>query len=141
VKNNPWWLRWVIVLVVLAVLIGLGTRAAIGAVQEPFMVQAQAQEGDGWNFALIVVQRDPSTTDIQNIIEKFAATHGQRPMVAEFYTDGNAAVSFEGGGPADTSATAAQHVGEFKRPQSGNGQGWADAKGSQDAGKATFSAP
>ena len=140
-RNNPWWLRWVIGLVVIAVLIGFGTRAAIGAVQEPYMVQATAQEGDGWNFALIVVQRDPTTANIQALIERFAAAHGERPMVAEFYTDGNAAISFEGGGPVDTSATAAQHVGEFKRPQSGNGQGWADAKGSQDAGKATFQAP
>jgi hypothetical protein len=141
VRNNPWWLRWVIGLVVIAVLIGFGTRAAIGAVQEPYMVQATAQEGDGWNFALIVVQRDPTTANIQALIERFAAAHGERPMVAEFYTDGNAAISFEGGGPVDTSATAAQHVGEFKRPQSGNGQGWADAKGSQDAGKVTFQAP
>lgn len=134
-------MRWVIALVVLAALIGVATRAAIGSVQEPYMVQAQTQQADGWNYALVVVQRNPTSAQIASLIKRFAALHPQRPLVAEFYTDGNAAVSFEGGGPADTSATAAKHVGEFKRPQSGNGAGWADAKGSQDSGKSTFQAP
>jgi hypothetical protein len=140
-RKSPWWLRWVIGLVVIAALIGLATHAAIAAVQEPFMVQSQSQESDGWHFALIVVQRDPTSADIEVLIKTFASTHLERPIIAEVYTDGNAATSFEGGGPADTSATAAQHVGEFKRPQSGAGSGWADAKGSQDAAKVTFQAP
>lgn len=140
-RKSPWWLRWVIVVVVLAVAIGFATRAAIGAVQEPFMIQSQAQEGGVWNYALVVVQREPATADVENLIKRFATSHAERPMTAEFYTDGNAAVSFEGGGPADTSATVAQHVGEFKRPQAGAGQGWADAKGSQDSAKVTFQAP
>ena len=134
-------MRWVIALVVLVVLIGVATRAAIGSVQEPYMVQAESQQADGWNYTLVVVQRDPTSAELAALVKRFAATHAQRPLVAEFYTDGNAAVTFEGGGPADTSATAAQHVGEFKRPQSGNGAGWADAKGSQDAAKITFQAP
>ena len=140
-RNSPWWLRWVIVLVVIAALSGLATHAAIAAVQEPFMVQAVTQESDGWHFSLIVVQRDPTTADLEALAKTFAVTHAERPLIAEIYTDGNAAISFEGGGPADTSANAAQHVGEFKRPQSGSGSGWVDAKGSQDAAKVTFQAP
>jgi hypothetical protein len=141
VRKTPWWLRWVVVVVVLAVLIGFATRAAIGAVQEPFLVQSVTQSSDGWREAFVIVQRSPSSADIESAIKKFAATDAKRPVVAEFYTDGNAAISFEGGGPADTAATAARHVGEFKRSQSGDGQGWADSKGSQDAGKVTFQAP
>lgn len=139
--RQRWWFRWLIALVVLLALVGVGARAAIGAVQDPYIVQEQAQESDGWRFALYVVQRDPSTADVQNVITQFAKKYPNRPMIAEFYTDGAAAASFEGGGPADTPATAAQHVGEFTRPASGPGRGWADAKGSQDAKRVTFSAP
>jgi hypothetical protein len=139
--NRPWWLRWVIVLVVLAVIVGFGTRAAIGAVQEPYLIQGQARESDGVHFTLVVVQRDPSAVDLEALLRQFAANSPQRPLVAELYTDGNAGTSFEGGGPADTKATAAQHVGEFKRPPSGNGQGWVDPKGAQDGAKVTFQAP
>lgn len=140
-RNRSWWLRWVIALVVLAVIIGFGTRAAIGAVQEPYLIQGQAMRSDGENFTLVVVQRDPSTADLVALLKTFAANSPQRPLVAELYTDGNAGTSFEGGGPADTKATAAQHVGEFKRPSSGVGQGWADAKGAQAGARTTFQAP
>lgn len=140
-RDRPPWLRWVIALAVLAILIGVGVRASLAAVQEPYLVQSQTQGPDGWRFALVVVQRNPSSADVANVVKTFAAKHGERPLTAEFYTDGNAAIAFEGGGPADSAATAALHVGEFRRPASGGGQGWADAKGAQDGQKTPIQAP
>ena len=71
---------------------------------------------DGWHYAIYVVKRNPSTANVENVIQQFAKKYPDRPLIAEFYTDGAAEASFAGGGPADTPATAAVHVGEFRRP-------------------------
>jgi hypothetical protein len=140
-QSRPW-LKPVIIIAVIAIIIGIGVRAAIAAVQNPFLVQAEEPDGNGMRYALVVVQRTPSNADIEQVIKDFASQYPHRPITAEFYTDGNAAVAFEGGGsPNGTSTdTAAAHVGEFTRGPSGPGQGWADAKGGNDSGKVTFQA-
>lgn len=139
-RSHPW-LRWLIGLVVLLILVGIGARAAVAAVQEPYMVQAVLHDGGEARYALVIVPRNPTAADLASIAKQFARTHPDRPLTAEFYTDGNAADSFEAGGPADTSATAAAHVAEFRRPASGAGSGWADPKGAQDSGRLNFQAP
>ncbi|MCL4544724.1 MAG: hypothetical protein M1118_09040 [Chloroflexi bacterium] len=135
------WARWGAVALVLLILIGVGTKAAIGAVQDPYLVQYTDDTGPVHRYALVIVPRNPSSQEIERIILQFAKKYKDRPLLAEFYTDGNAAITFEGGGAPDDSATAAEHVGEFSRPASGSGQGWADAKGSKDSHRLTFSAP
>jgi hypothetical protein len=135
------WLRWLIGLAVLVILAGLGAHAAVAAVQEPYLVQADLHEGGEARYALVIVPRNPTAADLAAIAKQFASTHPERPLTAEFYTDGNAAASFEAGGPADTAATAAAHVAEFVRPQSGEGSGWADPKGAQDSARLRFQVP
>ncbi|GEM_PF-2744393 len=134
--------KWIVGVVVVAVLLGLGVHAAIGAVQEPYLVQAKIQGSDGWRYALVVVQRTPTSADIQKVVQEFAAKVPDKQVTAEFYTDGNAAVAFEAGGaPFDSDQGAQANVAEFKRPQSGSGSGWVNAKGAKDSGKITVSAP
>lgn len=135
------WLRWVTGLVLLLILVGIGVRTATAIVQEPYMVQAVLNDGGEARYALVIVPRNPTAADLATIAKQFASQHPDRPLTAEFYTDGNAADSFEAGGPADTSATAAAHVAEFRRPASGEGSGWADPKGAQDSGHLQFQAP
>jgi hypothetical protein len=133
--------RWGAVAFVLVVLVVIMTRAAIAAVQDPYLVQYEEHVNGAYRYALVVVPRDPTSAEIERVIKDFAKKHPERPLLAEFYTDGNAAVSFEGGGVADTSQTAPMHVGEFSRGSSGPGKGWADAKGSRDSHRITFTAP
>lgn len=133
--------RWSAVALVLVVLVVVVSRAAVAVIQDPYLVQYEEHADGVYRYALVVVPRDPTSAEIEVVIKDFAKKYPERPLLAEFYTDGNAAVGFEEGSTVDTSQTAPMHVGEFSRGTSGPGKGWADSKGSQDSHRFDFTAP